>query len=66
MFKISFYIKKKDHVSIEDFRQYWLGEHAELVKDYLSIPVNQGGAGGDRARAERMADDDLRMKYGAG
>ena len=42
MFKISFYIKKKDHVSIEDFRQYWLGEHAELVKAYApKIGVRQ-------------------------
>ena len=34
MFKISHYIKKRDDVSIEDFREYWLGEHAELVKAY--------------------------------
>ena len=36
MFKISFYIKKKHNVSIEDFREYWLGEHARLVKAYAS------------------------------
>ncbi len=35
MFKISFFIKKKDEVSLEDFRDYWLGEHAELQMKYL-------------------------------
>ena len=30
MFKISFFIKKKDEISLEDFRDYWLGEHAAL------------------------------------
>jgi hypothetical protein len=42
VFKISFYIKKKDEISARDFREYWLGEHAELVKAYAeSIGVRQ-------------------------
>ena len=42
MFKISHYIKKRDNVSIADFREYWLGEHAELVKAYAGkIGVRQ-------------------------
>ena len=34
MFKISFFIKKRDDVSIGDFREYWLGEHADLTLQY--------------------------------
>ncbi len=42
MFKISFFIKKKDEAPLEDFRAYWLGEHAELQKMYLDkIGVRQ-------------------------
>lgn len=42
VFKISFYIKKRDDVSAETFRDYWLGEHAELVKAYAGrIGVRQ-------------------------
>jgi hypothetical protein len=42
VFKISFFIKKRDDVTIEDFRDYWLGEHAEQQKDYLdAIGVRQ-------------------------
>lgn len=35
MFKISFFIHKKPEVSSDDFKTYWLGEHAELQKSYL-------------------------------
>jgi len=35
MFKISFYIKKKENINIDEFRAYWLGEHAKLQKNYL-------------------------------
>lgn len=35
MFKISFFIKKKDDVSLEAFREYWLGEHADLTSQYI-------------------------------
>ena len=42
MFKISFFIKKRDDISAESFRDYWLGEHAELQKSYLNkIGVRQ-------------------------
>lgn len=42
MFKISFFIKKKDNISTDDFRQYWLGEHASLSSAYLpQIGVRQ-------------------------
>lgn len=42
MFKISFFIKKKSEVSIEKFREYWLGEHAQKQSAYLdSIGVRQ-------------------------
>lgn len=35
MFKISFFIKKKDDVSPEAFREYWLGEHAHATLQYV-------------------------------
>lgn len=35
MFKFSFYTTKKDDVSAEDFRSYWLGEHAQLQKQFM-------------------------------
>lgn len=35
MFKISFYIRKKPGTSTAGFRDYWLGEHANLQKKYL-------------------------------
>jgi len=35
VFKISFFVKKRDDVSIDDFRSYWLGEHAELQRAYI-------------------------------
>jgi hypothetical protein len=42
MFKISFFIKKKDDVPAEGFRQYWLEEHARLHKAYIEqIGVRQ-------------------------
>jgi hypothetical protein len=42
VFKISFFIKKRSDVDLADFRDYWLGEHAELQKTYLSaIGVRQ-------------------------
>jgi hypothetical protein len=34
MFKITYLIKKKDTVSDSEFRQYWLGEHADLTRQY--------------------------------
>ncbi len=48
MFKVSFFVKKSVGVSSEDFRRYWLGEHADLnmayardigVKQYLKCEV---------------------------
>ena len=42
MFKISFFIKRKNEVGADDFREYWLGEHAELVAAYAEeIGVRQ-------------------------
>ncbi|MDA8879950.1 EthD domain-containing protein [Pseudomonadales bacterium] len=42
MFKISFFIKKMDDISAEDFRQYWLEEHARLQMAYVEqIGVRQ-------------------------
>lgn len=42
MFKINFYIKKRADVTLPDFRDYWLGEHAERQKSYLkSIGIRQ-------------------------
>lgn len=35
MFKITYYIKKKANISSEEFKNYWLGEHAALQKAYL-------------------------------
>ena len=35
MFKISFYVRHKTDVSTDEFRDYWLGEHAEIQKQYL-------------------------------
>ncbi len=32
MFKITFYIHRKKRLQHAAFRNYWLGEHAELVK----------------------------------
>jgi hypothetical protein len=34
MFKISFYIRKKSRFSNREFKDYWLGEHAELQNKY--------------------------------
>ena len=34
MFNVNFYIKKNDDVPNEEFRSYWLGEHADLQKKY--------------------------------
>ena len=48
MFKISFYVKKRDGISREAFKAYWLGEHADLnrrvlpelgVRQYLKCEV---------------------------
>lgn len=42
MFKVSFYVKKRESVSAISFRNYWLGEHAELQMKYLDqIGVRQ-------------------------
>lgn len=42
MFKISFFIKKKDNIKREDFSQYWLAEHAQLQMAYIEkIGVRQ-------------------------
>lgn len=42
MFKISFFVKKKDDIDTADFRDYWLGTHAELTMRYLErIGVRQ-------------------------
>lgn len=42
MFKISFFIKKRDDVALADFRDYWLGKHAQQQKSYLDrIGVRQ-------------------------
>ena len=35
MFKISFYVRRKKEVLANDFREYWLGEHAQIQKQYL-------------------------------
>jgi len=35
MFKISFYIRKKPAIDASEFRDYWLGEHAELQRQYV-------------------------------
>jgi hypothetical protein len=42
VFKISFFIKKKDDIAAEDFRRYWLEEHARLQMTYVEqIGVRQ-------------------------
>lgn len=42
MFKISFFVRKKDGVSGDAFRHYWLGEHAHEQMRYLpDIGVRQ-------------------------
>ncbi len=42
MFKISFFVRKKDGVPGDAFRHYWLGEHAHEQMGYLSrIGVRQ-------------------------
>lgn len=42
MFKISFFIKRKNEVAADEFREYWLGEHAKLVSAYAEeIGVRQ-------------------------
>jgi hypothetical protein len=42
VFKVSFFIAKKPQVALDDFRRYWLGEHAELVSRYAQqIGVRQ-------------------------
>ncbi len=42
MFKISFFVKKNDSVSPTEFRDYWLGRHAEMQRAYLpQIGVHQ-------------------------
>jgi hypothetical protein len=35
MFKISFYVRRKKDVTASEFRDYWLGEHADIHKQYL-------------------------------
>ena len=35
MFSIHYYIKKREGVSSGAFKDYWLGEHAELLKSYV-------------------------------
>ena len=42
VFKISFFVKKRDDVSLQDFRTYWLGAHAEQQLAYVrDIGVRQ-------------------------
>ena len=59
MFKISFFIRKRDDVPAEMFREYWLGAHAEINRAYLDqIGVRQ------YLKCEALPEHPMTLKFG--